>query len=394
MEYYYNDEGLEQVCNITKRILQGRRVVGHFIEADMESLVALGLDLQPFFDVPESPEEYAKAWANKQACGFDTGRAIHAIDESADFSLKAQARLHTAEGRYDKVLDDWIADHTSTSNPPPKGKQYLDGYGIIPDDLLYPYGCYDADVTRQLALVYGENLNCDMYGNDCWQPFWIAMRALPAVLEINCQGLLLDTDRLQQLTESYQQKTETLLQEIRAWARWDTFNPKSCFQMRELLFGEQYNGKLWTDSALARWHKDNPELSEAGFEPPKHIRLRPDGAKSMGLTPIMTTGKYPRKWEKVQQDKEEHLYAPSTNKNVLAQLYYFQNHRLVQYEGQTYRLNYAPALQKLRQLNVIGQTLRYVLKPPQERTTSNEIDNDDIDSDFVYDGGIPSFIVN
>jgi uracil-DNA glycosylase family 4 len=393
---YYNAEQLAKLVKITESILKGKRVAGHFIEADMEGLSALGLDLQPYLEVPDSPEAFYEQWNAEKPCGFDTGRAVHSIDESADFSLKAQARIYTDVGRYDKELDDWIEARTTKSLKPVTGKIRMDGYGIIPDELLYKYGCYDADVTRQLALIYGKMLDRDNYGNNCWKPFWIAMRALPAIFEINQIGMLVDRERLQSLTTQYQQTADNLLQEIRTWAKWEDFNPRSPFQMRELLFGEQYNGKHLSATALKKWQKENnlPETAR----PPGHIRIRPEGAKTMGLTPIITTDKYPQQWSKIAQAGQEHLYTASTNKDVLAQLSFFQSSRTVNHQGALYKFNYKPILDKLRYNNVISQTLRYVLKPPVDTLDSGGEPvfatggDDNNDSDFVYDSGIPSYI--
>jgi uracil-DNA glycosylase family 4 len=391
MPCFYDDADRKEICKITKQILKGRAVAGHFIEADMEYLQAFGLDLQPFFEVPDTPEAYRKAWLNKEACGFDTGRAIHAVDESADFSLKTQALINTSAGKYDRELDEWIKEHTSPSNPPPEGKLYLDGYGIVPDYLLFHYACYDADVTRELALQCTAKLDSDVYGNNCWRPYWIAMRCLPAILEINTTGLKIDRQRLQLLTDQYQEKATTLLNEVREWAKWDTFNPHSCFQMRELLFGEKYNGKTWTQTAIKRWyaeHKDQPDEQY-----PEYIRLRPRIARSMELTPLLTTGKYPQKWETIKAAHQERLHAPSVNKKVIAQLAYFHSSRIVHHHGCDYKLEYKPILEKLQQLNVISQTLRYVLKPPTDNDAEVEAEaSPDDDSMPSYDGGIPSFI--
>jgi hypothetical protein len=81
--------------------------------------------------------------------------------------------------------------------------------------------------------------------------------------------------------------------------------------MRELLFGTKYNRKV-----LSKAEKEKLALEES---PSEYIRLRPEGAKSMELKPVFTTGKYPRKWTEMVDSGRSHLATPSTNKNTIAQ---------------------------------------------------------------------------
>jgi uracil-DNA glycosylase family 4 len=387
--YYYQGEERTRLLEITKRIVSGRRLAGHFIEADLEFLVPFGIDLRGAFRVPKSPEEYKRKWLAGEACGFDTGRAAHAVEETAELSLKEQARQHTGAGRYDKALERWKDENTlkkSARGVPVSErskKKKLDGYGIIPDELLYKYASYDADVTRRLALVYTERLSGDRFGNDCWRPFWIAMRALPAILEINRTGLLLDRERLEELTVQYQNKTEELLSAVREWARWPDFNPRSSFQMREFLFGARYNRK-----ALSK--KELESLPE-GTAPPEFVRVRPKGARTMELPPLQTTDKYPRLWADVEREGRSHLATPSTDRKVLAQLEFFHSKKKVTLPDGTERVvNLQPVLEKLRQYQLVSQTLKYVLKPPVTDETEAPVYNSE--GDLLYDSGIPSCV--
>ena len=382
---YYRGENHNRLVKIVRRIINGRRIAGHFVEADLEYLIPFGLDLRKNFAVPNTWQEYQKAWKGQIACGFDTGRAIHAISETADFSLKAQARELTEAGRYDKELDDWLAEHTVKKG---KGdgvrKKKLDGFGIIPDELLYTYANYDADVTRRLAVIYTEMLDKDVYGNNCWRPFWHAMRALPAIVEINCTGLCFNWEQLEELTQQYTDKAEQLIQEIREWARWPGFNPKSPFHMRELLFGAKNNRKTLS--------KTDVQKLPSGTLPPEFVRIRPAGAKSMELEPLFTTGKYPRKWNEVVRSGRSHLATPSTNKHTLAQLLFFQHKRKIfDAEGRERTLNFKEILEKLRNWNTVAQTLRYVLKPPTKEEDTGEPVLDS-EGNLLYDAGIPSCV--
>jgi uracil-DNA glycosylase family 4 len=390
---YYRDRDKKKLLEITRRIIKGRRLTGHFIEADLEFLVPFGLDLRKEFSVPDSPEKYRKKWLNGEACGFDTARAVHAVTETAKLSLKEQARLYTEAGRYDRDLDEWIDENTlksatksdaKTTAAGKLKKKRLDGYGIIPDHLLYKYACYDADVTRRLTLLYTEKLSSDDYGNDCWKPFWTAMRALLPILEIDCTGLLVDKERLEQMTQQYMQLSDQLLQEIRDWARWPDFNPRSPYHMRELLFGSKYNRKPLSKEELRRI----PE----GVIIPEYIRIRPPKAKTLQLPPLFTTDKYPKSWSRVVNEGRDHLSTPSTNNDTLMQLISFHSRRAITLpNGDSRILNFKPILEKIWKRNIISQTLKYVLKPPHlDKETYEPIyDND---GNLIYDKGIPSCI--
>ena len=381
---YYKGKELDRLLAVTKQAVTGKRIAGHFIEADLEFLIPFGLDLRENFAVPDSWEAYQRAWNHGKPCGFDTGRAIHAISETADLSLKAQAREHTEARRYDKELDDWIAANTVKTGKGDLHKKKLDGFGIIPDAQLFAYANYDADVTRRLAVLYTEMLDSDAFGNNCWKPFWLAMRALSAIVEINCTGLHFNWERLEELTQQYTEKAEKLIQEVRDWARWPDFNPRSAFQMRELLFGEEHNRKTMSKAEIQKL--------PPGTVPPEFIRIRPLSAKSMKLEPIFTTGKYPRKWDEVVRSGRSHLATPSTNKHTIAQLLFFQHTRaVVDTEGRERILNFKSTLEKLRNWNTVSQTLRYVLKPPVKDEDTGELVYDD-EGDLLYDAGIPSCV--
>jgi DNA polymerase I-like protein with 3'-5' exonuclease and polymerase domains len=387
--YYYRGNDKKRLLEITKRIVKGRRLAGHFAEADLKIMVPFGFDfLAKQFRVPTSWEKYKEAWLNGEPCGFDTARAIHAVSETSKLSLKEQARLYTEAGRYDRDLDNWIDTHTlkdksKTAGKATSKKQRLDGYGIIPDDLLYTYAAYDADVTRRLALTYTERLSSDEFGNDCWRPFWIAMRALPAIMEIGSTGLLLNKERLEDLTVQYQEISEVLLEDIRKWARWPDFNPNSLYQMRELLFGPKYNRKTMSKAEL----KNLPENEE----PPEYIRVRPKGAKTLRLTPLFTTDKYPKAWDQVVREGKEDFANPSTNNHTLIQLKTFHGLReVIDDTGRKRLLDYRPILEKLWTRNIVAQTLKYVLKPP--RTDEDFKPVYDSEGDLLYDKGIPSTV--
>ena len=153
--------------------------------------------------------------------------------------------------------------------------------------------------------------------------------------------------------------------------------------MREFLFGAEYNQKKWSQEEL----KKLPE----GFVPPEVCRIRPPGAKSLELKPLLTTGKYPRKWSEVEKSGRAKLSTPATSKNVVSQLAFFHSTKQVRMPDGSYRtINFRPILDKLRYQNVLAQTLKYVLKPPVSDEELEPVYDEN--GDPIYDSGIASCI--
>ena len=140
-----------------------KRVVGHFFNSDLEWLVDLGLDLRDEFKVPlydldlhdtdESMflrqmykeldyEESVPAWERtRYEGGADTGMMAHAIEETARYGLEGLAMRYTTVPRYDVALHDWRKAYCKNNDIK---ESALEGYGECPDEVLLPYGIYDA----------------------------------------------------------------------------------------------------------------------------------------------------------------------------------------------------------------------------------------------------------
>ena len=200
----------------------------------------------------------------------------HAVDETGDFTLTGQTLRYTSAPRYDVDLIKWKEDYCREHKLKAKD---LEGYGECPDEILYPYALYDADVTWRICHKHMENLDCDAFGNCSWEAFWISQRAVLAVLEISTVGIPLDKKRVDDMTITYMEAKSKLEQKIKDWANWPELNMNSVYQVRELLFGTRYNGKNMVE----------------GVRP----RLRPPEAKSLEAMPILTTDKRPKRWTEV-----------------------------------------------------------------------------------------------
>jgi uracil-DNA glycosylase family 4 len=360
----------KDLCKWIKKICTGRRLAGQFLTADMEWLLWLGCDLREEFTVPDSWDAYREnQLSDKPTGGFDIGLALHSFDETADFSLTAQTLRFTSAHRYDLWLDEWKKKYCADHKLKPKE---LEGYGECPEQILDPYGCFDVDIVSRLVHLYEQLLDADRFGNCSWEPFWISMRATPAVIEMQTTGVLINRKRVDDQTQLFMQKRDELEQEIRDWAKWPDLNLQSTQQVRELLFGEALNGKQRKDPAVP-------------------IRIRPRGARTMRVTPAMSSDKRPVAWAEVLRKGEQDTRTPSTNKTSLAML--SQDNTAVErhtIDGRTVTVDYSKVIAKLRDYRFIGQVLKSSLRDPD---TDEETGGFILEDGFqVYSGGLPSKI--
>lgn len=338
---------LKRLCKSTSE--RPVRVGGHFFRADLPWLEHYGLDLKEEFAAPESAE------ATRTKGGFDTGYMLHAVYESAveGYQLEPWAVRLTGAPRYDTELRDWKKAHP---------EETAGGYGLIPDEILHPYSLFDVDVTMRLFdVLNGVDgnpglLDCDSYGLNSRDGFFHSQGAALAFLEMEMTGMSLDKPRGVELTNTFAFVRNALTEKLRAVVEWPTFNPNSPEQTRELLFGESLNGTF--DPATGQ---------------PK--RLRPPEAKTLGLTPVKTTGKRAKSWEQVVAANEEDIYNSGTDKEVLGILGYD-----------------SPEVKLLRDTRFVGQVLKSVLRMPRVDKQHQIVMG--ADGFPVYDGGLMSFVMS
>lgn len=382
----YTPKEMKEVLRLLRKICRGKQISGHFLDADMEFLTPFGLDLREQYRVPDTWQQYMKDMLQGKPCGFDTGLAAHSLNETDDFSLTSQSLRYTTAPRYDIRLVEWKRSYCHKHGL--KDKE-LEGYGPCPDEVLFgekmsngklrfSYGCYDADVARRLAVRRIKDLCKDGYGNNCWEAMWMSMRAMPVVLEINTTGLLIDKQRVDDLTETYMTARAQLEQKIRDWARWPDFNLNSVFQVREFLFGERYNGK-------------RPEPGKSC------IRLRPEKARSLKLEPILSTDKRPIEWKEVVANNQEDEKTASTNKTTLAILAQ-ENQEVRRYQPRKKKVvtfDFSKHVNWIRDYRFISQVLKSSLRPPiidDGGEGESAVYRKDEDGFYVYAGGLASAI--
>lgn len=339
------------------------RPIGHFHRADLPWLIHHGVDLTKAFEAPGDP---VIGWEQTvMEGGFDTGTAAHSVCETDDFKLEVQATRHTGCPRYDtelQIAKKALAKQLKT------GVDGLTGYGLIPSEVLYPYACYDVDVTRRLFDVYNGVdgkpglLDYDEYGNNCRMAFWISMRASPACFEMEQVGMLVDIKRAESLVDMYRTIMSKKLGELKQLIRWDRFNLNSPFDCRELLFGIEYRGQ---------WDKET-QLP---------LRASPPEARLCSLRPIKSTSKQTKKsWEEIEMSGELRLFSASTDKESLGILFH-----------QTKKDEVGLIVGGLRDIKFLGQLLKTTLKPPSQTQVTGKDDVDE-DGERVYDAGLLSYI--
>lgn len=344
-----------------------KRVVGHFFNADLEWFVDyLGLDIREAYHCKTSDLQIKSrknrvcrkyldegfqvgdtvpAWyRTRHEGGGDTGFMAHAIEETASFRLETLAMRYTTAPRYDGDLQDWKTAYCKEKGISAKN---MGGYGDCPDSVLLPYGIYDADVTLRLFYALDVLLEEDYEQNNCREAYWETHITSPAILDIHRTGITVDKDRVDKLTLVYVAAKESLEQSIREEIGWPEFNIRSVQHVKEFLFGTDLNGKLDKDTG-------------------KPIRIRPIGARSLKLSPVIDTSKPPKLWSKIVEQGKVSEHSPSTGKSVLEIL-----KRSVE----------DPVKQKLvsdiLDYRYIDQVLKSVLRSPEMDNATQEFQFDD-----------------
>jgi len=324
------------------------QLVGSFFAADMPWMRNAGLDLRHRYAVPEKLEDFH---GGNYAGGFDVALGVHSVNETGDFKLEVMCSRLIGAPRWDFEIGRWQKEYCAEHKIKAKD---LEGYGDCPDDILLEYGGLDAVNTRRLRGQVIKMLTEDRHGNDSWLPFHISMRAQLAFCEMGETGVKVDRQRIDDLTDQYLAVRDARLKELREAVMWPTFNHRSNPQSVELLFGEFYNQK--------RDPEGNP------------VRLRPEGALSLGLRPVKSTGQRPTPWDRVIEMDELHKFTPSTDKEVCGILGMHNEIAM-----------------KLRDIRMIDQIMKSVLRPP-DVDKDGVIVRDPITNQRLYKGGMASFI--
>lgn len=117
----------------------------------------------------------------------------------------------------------------------PKGKQQRSMRDLSPE-AVYEYACEDADITLQLYHCLLPKLK-EVNGEDL---FWkIEMPLVPVLVDMERNGVLLDTDALKETSAGFTRRLHEYEQMIYEEAG-ETFNISSPKQVGEILFGKMH----------------------------------------------------------------------------------------------------------------------------------------------------------
>jgi DNA polymerase I-like protein with 3'-5' exonuclease and polymerase domains len=171
---------------------------------------------------------------------FDDTMLMHyCLDESVGtHGLKALALKFTDLGDYDRELDEykksWCRQH--------KIKLEDFNYGMLPPEILAPYGCKDGDATIQLFQKFSPKI----YGSKEFTKLYetILKPVTRAIIHIENNGGPIDLEVLDSLIEDYKIDIEETINELAfhpAVQEFEetqnkSFNPNSVFHLREILF--------------------------------------------------------------------------------------------------------------------------------------------------------------
>lgn len=342
----------KRLVKLLNKFMTDKRAGGHFFVSDLEWLQYYGIDPIQSCRVPLADKGDKFAWERlRDGEGWlDFGMMIHAVEETAELGLKTLALRYTTAPRYDVALEDWKKEYCKEKGIKPAA---LEGYGDCPDKILVPYANYDADATYR-GIKYAEGLlDKDYEGNCCWEPCWESMIAQAPILTIHKNGILVDRPRIDKLSAAFVTARAATEDKIKRWARWDEFNIRSVFQVREFLFGERLNGK--------------PKVGG------RSVRIRPKDAKSLYVKPLLDTSKPPRRWEDLVERGQHHDATPGTGKMILA---------ILAQEN----LNVAEQINWIRDYRFLDQVLKSVLRPPKEDEEGGWYQSED--GLFDYDAGL------
>lgn len=169
----------------------------------------------------------------------DTMLMHYCLDESVGtHGLKPLALKFTDLGDYERELDEykknWCRQH--------KVKLEDFNYGMLPPEILAPYGCKDGDATMQLFLKFSPKIWNSKEFTKLYET--ILKPVTKAIIHIESNGGPIDLDVLDELIEDYKIDIEETMNELAFHpavqqfeeTQQKTFNPNSVFHLREILF--------------------------------------------------------------------------------------------------------------------------------------------------------------
>lgn len=160
---------------------------------------------------------------------FDSYVADILIEENRPHGLTECILRYTSMGRYDTELEDWKEEH------PELNEDEL-GYGPVPQKVLFPYACKDADGQLRVAVEANKQLE----GPPRKLFFDLLMPSQVPLAENERVGFKVNRKRVIEFTEIFKTACENKEAELKEMVEEmggpEDFNPRSNPQLREVLF--------------------------------------------------------------------------------------------------------------------------------------------------------------
>lgn len=189
---FWNTKDFKIVKKILKEILESPvKKIFQNGKFDYKFFVKLGFDIQKML----------------KSFYFDTLLAHHLIDETTDHDLGFLAWKYTEDGGYDDLLDQ---HKTEVIKRLDITKDELN-YGMLDDNMLWTYGCYDADVTLQ---CYNKLIK-ELEEQDLLELFHTIVMPLNRVLTVmEMNGIKIDKTYLESAIKEFTIRREKIYKDF------------------------------------------------------------------------------------------------------------------------------------------------------------------------------------
>ena len=267
-------------------------------------------------------------------CWIDTMFGMQTVDEYSDLKLEKLAAKYTDLGRYDIDLLLWKKKNKNISF------NEDEGYGAVPIEILYPYGCKDVDATFRLAPIVEDMLKKDNtweYYRNIRNPFVtdefaeLSMFGAPFNMHIAnkirlsylvCKFIMLKLFRKMLAKEAkclFLEKLRTLIND-------DSYLNFMCTTWDKIAHSSDYNACIkllmpyvkFKIKELIPYVNHLVNIDSFNYLSSQHKQAWLFDVKK--LTPLKTTKSatgYSVEWEKVKKKGLEKFYTPAVDKDTL-----------------------------------------------------------------------------
>lgn len=152
---------------------------------------------------------------------FDTMLAHHLIDENFPLDLNTLADFYTDMGTYADELKSYLPNKKTS-------------YNVVPDEVLWSYGCKDCDAEFRIKEIFDEKLNREGVR---WAFENITMPLIDVILRVERRGVYVDREGFAKAdVKAGEELTQLSIQMLQYSGMGEDFNPNSTKQLQKILF--------------------------------------------------------------------------------------------------------------------------------------------------------------